>query len=685
MAHNNLSEEQQSRLVESSPDVSVEKTPDDPLLQLTPAADMLIGASIGGHYTILELIGEGGLGRVYKASHLLLNRTVAIKMLLPHLLDERTVRRFQQEAQAATELRHEHICAVFELGINDSRPFLVMEYLHGISLSELLLQQGRLSQQQAIEISIQLCEALAHAHSRGVIHRDIKPANVILVQDSTGELSVKLVDFGIAKVVRKEDGKDLTKTGEVFGTPKYMSPEQIEGRRVEASSDIYSLGCVMHEMLTGEAPFDGESAISLAVKHLSDEPPEIGADCADRWLSQVVLKTLQKNPGNRYKAVSELKNALEEKIAPATVKREGLSKRRSSSKLMALVSVLALAACAVFAVSTTIGNKSSNTGASLTGPEAEKALKAVQLEKVIANLTDGINAHPDDDYWYIVRGMKYRDAGMFDKSLEDLNTAVRLKPRNGKGYRERALTLVELKKFGESIRDHTKAIELEPRFADAYVGRARGYGGLGQWQKAVDDCTTAIGINPLNPMAYCNRGSAYHHLGNYEKAIADATTAISLNPMDDSRALMVRARAAEQLGRFKISVDDLSCLLAKNPEDYKRMLERSSAYYHMGKFNEALKDAELAEKINRTDVIVNLVKAEALTGLDRYALAFAELDNAAKNDEKKLFGTQVERLRGDICLKQGRKVEALKYYNESLKLWASNPEALKGKALAEKP
>lgn len=684
MGHNNLSEEQKVRLAEASLETDLEKNLDDPLLLVSPQTDALIGTSIGGHYIIQELIGEGGLGRVYKATHLLLNRTVAIKVLLPHLVDERTVRRFQQEAQAATELRHEHICAVFELGVNDSRPFLVMEYLQGVSLSELLQQEGRLSQQKTIEITMQLCDALAHAHSRGVIHRDIKPANVIITRDSDDRPCVKLVDFGIAKVVRKEEGKDLTKTGEVFGTPKYMSPEQIEGRRVEASSDIYSLGCVIYEMLTGDVPFDGESAISLAMKHLTEDPPEIGEECGERWLARVVLKTLEKNPGNRYRSVSELKTALEDKIAP-TVKRGMVGARRgSSAKLMVLVSILALAACAVFAVSTTVGTTPGNTVAHLSGTEAEKAVKQAQLEKVIANLTEGIKANPENDYWYIVRGMKYREAGLLDKSLADLNTAVRLKPMNGKGYRERALTFSDLGRWIESIQDHTKAISLEPRFADAYVGRARGYGGLGQWQKSVDDCNTAIGLNPLHAMAYNNRAGAYYYLGKYDQAIADATMAISLNPIDDSSPLMTRSRAADKLGKYQMEIDDLSCLLAKNPEDPLRMIERSAAYGHMGNYKEALRDAELACKLAKTNLGVHLGKVEALIGLNRYDEAFRELDDIKRRDEKNVFGTQIECCRGQIYLKQGKKQEALKCYDESLKIWLCNPEALKGKALAEK-
>ena len=271
------------------------------------AEDSLIGKTIGGHYLILSRLGSGGMSVVYAAKHLLLDKTVAIKIISAgHAIDGKSLMRFQQEAKASTALNHQNIAAVSEFGQDkDGSPFLVMEYVKGKSLSEIIREEGKLTQERSVVILLQLCDALHYAHEKQVIHRDIKPANIIITTDSSGSEMAKIVDFGIAKILSK-DGTDLTQTGETFGTPSYMSPEQCHGKSVDRRSDIYSLGCVFEEMLSGSPPFVAESSLETLMMHVN-ETPTVRHSSA---VNQVILRALEKQPGDRFQTANEMAAAV---------------------------------------------------------------------------------------------------------------------------------------------------------------------------------------------------------------------------------------------------------------------------------------------------------------------------------------------------------------------------------------
>ncbi|MBX9671102.1 MAG: serine/threonine protein kinase [Candidatus Obscuribacterales bacterium] len=278
----------------------------------TQAKDIMIGKVIGGHYKIIDVIGDGGMSRVYLALHMLLDRPVAIKYIHHKFVyDLPSVKRFQQEAKAATALKHPNICAVNEFGIDgEGRSFLVMDYVQGTSLSKLLEEKQKLPADRAIDLLIQVSHGLEHAHSKGVIHRDIKPGNIVIVNDGGAE-SVMLVDFGIAKLIRDDDsGPNLTKTGEIFGTPSYMSPEQCLGKNIDTRSDIYSLGCVLHELITGRPPFTGDGPLEVLMAHVNDEAPLLPITLTQAGLRDVVAQALRKDPSQRYHTVKEFREDL---------------------------------------------------------------------------------------------------------------------------------------------------------------------------------------------------------------------------------------------------------------------------------------------------------------------------------------------------------------------------------------
>jgi eukaryotic-like serine/threonine-protein kinase len=275
--------------------------------------DQLVGSVLADRYEIMEVIGGGGMGLVYKARHRLMNRIVAIKMLHKHMISSKdTLKRFQLEAQAASCLSLPNILTVYDFGLtNEGQPYMVMDYLEGTSLSDLLEAEHHLAPDRAVNIFIQACAGLAHAHQKGVLHRDIKPSNIMLVQFGEQADFVKIVDFGIAKLLNQGVG-ELTKTGEVYGSPSYMSPEQCRGKETDARSDIYSMGCVMYRTLSGRPLFSGDDIIELLFKQVSEPPAPFDADLnIPTELESVIFKALAKDPSDRYQNMGEYKEALE--------------------------------------------------------------------------------------------------------------------------------------------------------------------------------------------------------------------------------------------------------------------------------------------------------------------------------------------------------------------------------------
>ena len=306
----------------------------------TRAAEALIGTTIAGRFEILSVLGSGGMSTVYKARHLLLDRVVAVKFIHGGQLHARGIQRFQQEAKTATALNHPNIAAVREFGQDEqSRPYLVMDFVEGVSLQDAIDNAGgKLPVERVERIISQVCDGLKHAHDNGVIHRDLKPANIIITRNSHGVETAKIVDFGIAKLVDEEKEANLTQTGEVFGTPNYMSPEQCLGKRADKRSDIYAMGCVTFECLTGLPPFVSESALQTLMSHVNDAPNF----STFKWppnLHRAVQGCLEKKPEDRWQKIDEFKQCIEDPAA------KPVSKRRQKS-----VSVVKLIAISVAAI-----------------------------------------------------------------------------------------------------------------------------------------------------------------------------------------------------------------------------------------------------------------------------------------------------------------------------------------------
>ena len=321
----------------------------------SPREELTTGSTFAGRYRIIEELGKGGMGKVYKADDIELKEKVALKLIKSEISsDKNTVERFQNELKFARKIVHKNVGRMYDLGKEKGNYYITMEYVEGQDLKGLIRQSGQLAIGTTISIAKQICEGLVEAHRLGVMHRDLKPSNIMIDKDG----QARIMDFGIARSLR---GKGITGAGVIIGTPEYMSPEQVEGKDVDQRSDIYSLGTILFEMVTGRVPFEGDTPFTVGVKHKSEvpvDPREINAQVPED-LSRIILKCLEKDKETRYQSAGEVRSELvriseglptTEKFVPS--KKTSTSKEITVtlSKKNILIPALAVLVLAVIAV-----------------------------------------------------------------------------------------------------------------------------------------------------------------------------------------------------------------------------------------------------------------------------------------------------------------------------------------------
>jgi serine/threonine protein kinase len=327
----------------------------------------VVGELIAGRYELEELVGSGGMSSVYRAHDKLLERTVALKILHEQFTrDDAYVERFRREARAVAQLAHPNIVTVIDRGEQDGRQFIVFEYVDGMNLKELLDQEGPIEPREAIELALQVARGLSFAHENGLVHRDVKPQNVLI----DGDGRAKVTDFGIAHAL---DVDGMTITGTIMGSSNYIAPEQARGEPVDEQSDIYSLGCVLYEMLTGRQPFEADTPVAVAYKHVHEAPtpPRSLDPSIPAALEAVALRAMEKDPAARFPSVAEMTARLDDATGPlppagstqplpATVaipattplprRTDRDPRRRGMVPVLALIAVLAVLGALAFAL-----------------------------------------------------------------------------------------------------------------------------------------------------------------------------------------------------------------------------------------------------------------------------------------------------------------------------------------------
>lgn len=371
---------------------------------------------INDRFEVIELIGTGGMASVYKVRDKSLDKVFAAKVLSEKLThDQAAVKRFLQEAKASSTLDHQNIVSVYDSGTTDSGvPFIVMDYLEGTPLNTLIGDKTGLTFERAIEIFVQIADAIAHAHAKNLIHRDVKPSNIMLLDGQQDEDSdnktdlIKVLDFGIAKVLPGADSgaATVTQTGEIFGSPLYMSPEQCKGEAIDTRSDIYSLGCLMYEAVSGKAAFNAENPFKVMMNHVQMEPEPFRSDVKiPDSLKKVIFCCLEKEPENRYQKMEALRDDLalvRDGKPPVAVKKP--SKKKSVGKNQKLVWAAAIAATVVIAGG--IGGVMTLMKPPVTSvaPEGPKRLERWE-GKTLAEWSQEIEKNPSKAELYYNRGM----------------------------------------------------------------------------------------------------------------------------------------------------------------------------------------------------------------------------------------------------------------------------------------
>ena len=362
---------------------------------------------LAGRYRLVRLVARGGMAEVWEAQDDVLARAVAVKILHRHLSDDEAVQeRFRREAISAARLAHPNVVATYDAGSDGGTAFIVMELVRGRTLRQVLLAEGPLQPGRAVSIAVQVASALEHAHQNGLIHRDVKPANILLCEDGVGPTRVMVADFGIARAAA-QSGSDLTQTGAIVGTAKYLSPEQVEGREPDVRSDVYALGVVLYEMLCGRPPFSADTELATALQHLRADPerPRSLQPGIPKALEVVVLNAMARDASDRYASADELRHALlgidlDDDDAEPMVMRDptppvGITpaRRRAKRPLVPLAILVAVSVAALGLAAALLRDG----GDGSTGTRAPAAGKAAPLRLAAAHSFDPLGSDGEEN------------------------------------------------------------------------------------------------------------------------------------------------------------------------------------------------------------------------------------------------------------------------------------------------
>ncbi len=515
------------------------------------------GAQFAGRYLVIEELGQGGMGKVYRVEDTKINEDVALKFLKPDISSNKlSIERFRNELKLARKISHKNVCRMYHFGESDGCLFMTMEYVPGEDLTCTLRRVGPLSPAKAVFIAGQIIDGLMEAHRLGVIHRDLKPKNIMIDREG----SVRIMDFGIARILNV---KGVTTAGTLVGTPEYMAPEQASGKRVDRRSDIYALGIILYEMVTGQVPFQGETALSTAWKHQHEEPrrPEALNDQIFPELSRIIMKCLEKRPEKRYQEASDLKADLEaihsmlpqtDKIIPE--KKSSLERIRTlltsrKIRIPAAAAGILGAAAVIWLVFLSSESGSDQAPAGMLSSPAEMdplaagrtalgegdyKLALVRFRQAAENKDTAYSAR-------ISLGDVFREQGNNDAAVEEYERAIALERHNPTAYlrlgslfegsAQNEIAAYYYRRFLNAAPEHPQRKEFENKISVADSKKPA------EKEKSVP---SGPSVNDLT-----ERGIKAFEEGNYTTCIAWMDSVLKQNP-GSSRALEYKRRAQEE-------------------------------------------------------------------------------------------------------------------------------------------
>jgi serine/threonine protein kinase/Tfp pilus assembly protein PilF len=646
--------------------------PQDPLKSIehtetlqAPREELTTGATFANRYQIIEELGKGGMGKVYKADDIELKEKVALKLIKPEIsADKNTVERFQNELKFARKIVHKNVGRMYDLGKEEGSYYITMEYVEGQDLKGLIRQSGQLAIGTTISIARQICEGLAEAHKLGVVHRDLKPSNIMIDKDG----KARIMDFGIARSLK---GKGITGAGVMIGTPEYMSPEQVEGKEVDQRSDIYSLGAILFEMVTGRVPFEGDTPFTVGVKHKSEIPPnprELNTQVSED-LSRIILRCLEKDKDARYQSAGEVRSELiriaeglptTEKFVPPKkpVTSKEITVRFSKKKL--LIPALAIFVLAAIAVviflflpkeapvehSVAVITFENQTGEQsydylqkaipnllITSLEQSNSINVVTWERMhdlLDQMGKGGVEVIDSDLGFelcrqngieaIVLGSFVKAGEMFatDVKVLDVTTKDLLKSTSSRG---KGIDSVLEKQIDELSKEISKGIGLPARIVDAAKTRiadvtttsmeAYDYylKGRESYEKFYNEeakryLEKAVELDPQFAVAYLYLSHVYSELqlrGDERIELVRKAKEHSEKATEKERLYILAQYASTIEGDSEKRTQIIKELVKQYPNEKDAHFELGLIYYHRGEYSEAIEEFRKALELAPTD------------------------------------------------------------------------------------
>jgi serine/threonine protein kinase len=598
---------------------------------------------------VVEEIGEGGMGKVYRVFDKKIHEMVALKIIKPEIgTDKEIVERFSQELKTARKIAHRNVCRMFDIGEEAGTQFITMEFVTGEDLRSLIKRIGQLTIGKTIDIAKQICEGLAEAHAMGIVHRDLKPQNIMI--DREGK--PKIMDFGIARFFRT---KGVTAPGTIIGTPEYMSPEQAEGKEADQRSDLYSLGIILFEALTGKVPFEGDTPLSIAIKHKTETPPDprkLNPQIPED-LDRLILKCLEKEKGKRYQTASEIMAELDkiekgipttQRVAPGNKPLTGreITIKFTAKKLLVPAGVILALAGLAFGIwllwlkpidPIVLWNEGKKYW---TEKKYNRAL--VQFNKLLS-----INSGHFEAQLSVAQILK--EQGKADKAVVEYEKAIGLNKEDARAYKD----LTEIfwnegkrywaeKKYDEALVQLKKLLALDSRHFEAQLSVAQILKEQGKAEEAIPEYEKAIGLKKEDPRAAKDLAEIFWSQGNkdwtekkYGEALGNFKRLLAMDRGHFEAQLSI-ARILKEEGKGDEAVAEYEKAIGLKKDDLR-------AYKDLGEYFEQRQDPKNALKYFQ-EYLVQAPAGQDTDNIrqkvDRLTKSFDDTDNREKLKEKVL-------------------------------------------------